>query len=59
MKILFFFLTFMMLLSCSKKSKFSDDYILIEFASRLEEDYHKFDKKKDLNTNLENEHSEY
>lgn len=30
--------------SCNKQKKsseFSDDYVLIEFAARLEEDYHK------------------
>ena len=43
-------------LSCSKKETPSDDYVLIEFASKLEEDQHQVpyhlrkDKKTPLNS---------
>lgn len=36
-------LLLMILLGCSRasqKPEFTDDYVLIEFAARLEEDYH-------------------
>jgi hypothetical protein len=31
----------MILTGCSRQSKPADDYVLIEFASKLEEDYQK------------------
>lgn len=39
-------ISFLLLAACSKKNEdqavYSEDYVLIEFASKLEEDYHKF-----------------
>jgi hypothetical protein len=37
------FLLFLILVACSKQeqAEMSDDYVLVEFASKLEEDYQK------------------
>lgn len=38
------------LVACTKSPESpSDDYVLIEFASKLEEDYQKIQPKEDLN----------
>lgn len=48
--------------SCAKKSnpsslKFNDDYVLVEFAAKLEEDFHKINKvPTDTNENINNLH---
>jgi hypothetical protein len=43
----FFILALLALASCSKQSiEHSDDYVLIEFASKLEEDTYKIEKQK-------------
>lgn len=46
MKTLLLIFALLFLVSCLKQESkgvpFSEDYVLIEFASKLEEDYHKF-----------------
>lgn len=41
MRTIFFILIILILASCSRQEQPSDDYVLIEFASKLEEDYQK------------------
>lgn len=40
----FIFLCMIILVSCSRQESPSDDYVLIEFASKLEKDYKKLEK---------------
>lgn len=57
--IIFSLILFILCSSCSEKtarptSKIDDDYVLVEFASKLEEDFHKLNNQpaetnKDLN----------
>mgnify|MGYP003574905212 CR=1 FL=1 len=46
-----FFLLLILTAACSKpdKREFSDDYVLIEFASKLEENYHQLHPTADPN----------
>ena len=50
MKVLFVFLC---LVACSKKEELmvSDDYVLVEFASKLEEDYQRLSGEESLPSN--------
>lgn len=41
MRTIYFIITILILASCSRHERPSDDYVLIEFASKLEEDYQK------------------
>ena len=44
-KVTLIFMLFALTFACTKEPQttdFSDDYVLIEFAARLEEDYHRF-----------------